>query len=180
MIATKPNKKTFTCTHCKTNHIKWGGKCHFCGSWGTIEEVAIAPKVYQIPKQSKKTKDAIQASKGEMSDLDIFFEKVREIELSGECRCQNCNRSVRNMLNSTEKWIWRTCISHIAEKSKFGSVACEINNYTLSCGDCHSQWGTNWANAVKMPVFKIAKEKFKLFAHKITESTTHLPEELLN
>jgi hypothetical protein len=179
MIATK-QKKSFVCTKCSHSQAKWTGQCMSCKKWNCMDEVAIAPKVYKIPTQSEKTKKAIKDSKGVPTELDLFFDKVREIELQGKCRCENCNRSVRNMLNSEEKWIWRTCISHIAEKSKFGSVACEINNYTLSCGDCHSQWGTNWSNAMKMPVFKIAKERFKLFAHKITENTTHLPKELIN
>ncbi len=28
----------YICSNCKTESLKWSGKCHVCGEWNTLEE----------------------------------------------------------------------------------------------------------------------------------------------
>ncbi len=181
MIATKPDKKTFKCTSCDATHIKWVGKCHFCNSWGSIVEVSVKQKVYQIPKKSKKTKLALEENKGIDTDLQKWFLFQREYELSnGQGICENCGTSVRNFLNSKDEWMWKSCFLHIIPKKTYKSVSTNVNNFVIGCISCHQTYDTSWAKAITMPIFAKAKQKFKLFQHLITESTTHLPKELID
>jgi len=179
MIATK-QKKSFICTSCNQSYPAWRGKC-LCGLWNTIEEVAVVKKAYHIPKISPKRQIEIAESKKKLSDLDIWFNFQKEYELSnGNGKCENCGTSVRNMLNSKDDWMWKSCFGHILPKKTFKSVATNINNFAILCLPCHQNFDSSWMKAMTMPVFKKAKEKFKLFQHLITESTTHLPNELIN
>jgi len=147
-----------------------------------MEETAVEPKKYSIPRQSQKTKDAIKANCGEKTGLDKWFDFQIEYELAnGQCRCQNCNKPIRHQLLSKDTWVKRGSIAHIIPKRSVGgfpSVATHIHNFFIGCLDCHKMYDSSWDAAVKMPVFKIAKEKFKLFRKSITESTTKLPKEL--
>ena len=35
-------KKKYICSNCKKESLGWQGKCAFCGSWGTIEEIEVS------------------------------------------------------------------------------------------------------------------------------------------
>lgn len=35
-------KKKYICSNCKKESLGWQGKCSFCGSWGTIEEIEVS------------------------------------------------------------------------------------------------------------------------------------------
>lgn len=160
MLQSKKIKSTFVCTSCQANHVQWYGRCSKCNSWNTIEEVA--------PKNTK-------------SDLDIFFEFARQHALDNNlCHCENCGKSIRNQLNSKDMWVWRASIAHCLPKKTFVSISTHVHNYMLLCLACHGQYDSSWHNAMKMPVFKIAKTKFKLFKGSITEPLGKLPEELIN
>jgi DNA repair protein RadA/Sms len=43
-MAKKPEKSTFYCTDCGTEHSRWAGQCSACGAWNTLKEW-VAPKV---------------------------------------------------------------------------------------------------------------------------------------
>lgn len=165
-------------------HPKQLGLCRGCAKFNTIEETTIAPKVYKIPTQSKKTKDAIQASKGVMTDLDKWFDFQIEYELTnGKCQCQNCNKPIRHQLLSKDTWVRRGSIAHIIPKRPIGgfpSVSTHLHNFFLACLDCHKKFDSSWDAAVKMPVFPIAKAKFNLFRNAIKEPLGKLPDELIN
>jgi 5-methylcytosine-specific restriction endonuclease McrA len=151
MVTTKP-KSTFTCSSCKANHVQWMGRCHFCKSWNTITEGVVAPK--------KKDK----------SGLDIWYEFQRDYALENTpCKCENCGKPIRSQLLSKDMWIWRGAICHIIPKGKYPSIGTHLHNFFLACLDCHSKFDSSWDKAVTMPVFAIAKTKFKLFKSCITE-----------
>lgn len=153
MIKSK-QKIHYRCTNCNADHVQWYGKCHFCKLWNTICEVT--------PQNTK-------------SNLDIFFEFARTHALdNGLCKCENCGKSIRSQLNSKDTWLWRGAICHVIPKSKFGSVATNIHNYLLMDLQCHADYDSSWEKAQKMPVFKIAKTKFKLFKASITEPLTKI------
>jgi len=66
-------------------------------------------------------------------------------------------------------WIWRGAICHIIPKGKYPSIGTHLHNFFLACLDYHSKFDSSWDKAVTMPVFAIAKTKFKLFKSCITE-----------
>ena len=37
-MAKKPDKSTFYCTDCGTEHSRWAGQCSACGAWNTLKE----------------------------------------------------------------------------------------------------------------------------------------------
>ena len=137
---------------CGARYVKWVGRCR-CGLWNSLVEEAVV---------SKK-------EKADWYELQIWNELK-----NGKCKCENCGVDVRGDLKSKEIWIRRGCISHILPKSNFASVATNVNNYMVQCLNCHSQWGTSWLNASKMPCFSIAKKKYQLFKNLITESKTKI------
>ncbi len=49
-------KKKFVCTACNKESLGWQGKCSFCGSWGTVEEVDSLPEKTVSGKILKKSK----------------------------------------------------------------------------------------------------------------------------
>ncbi len=179
MIATLQKKK-YTCTSCGHASMKETTYCQFCKSYNTIISEEVKPKQKRISPISKKKQQELLESKGVVSELDLFFDKVRELELGGGCLCENCNISVRNALNSKDIWVWRGCIAHVALKSKFRSVACNINNYILLCLNCHATFDSTHEKQSNMKVFPLAKERFNKFKHLITESTSRLNPQLLN
>lgn len=180
MIATK-QKKSFICTSCHNSQPKWTGQCQSCKSWNCMEETAIEPKKYSIPKVSEKRKAENELNKNIPSDLDKWFDFQIKYELdNGECKCQNCHCSVRNNLNSKDNWIRRGSIAHVVFKAKWASVATHIHNFMILCLDCHKKYDSSYETAMQMPVFQIAKTKFKLFKSAIKEPLGKLPEELIN
>jgi len=180
MIATK-QKKSFICSKCHNSQPKWTGQCQSCKSWNCMEETAIAPKVYHLPKQSAKTKQAVQDSKGVQTDLDIWFDfQIRHELENGKCLCQNCNAPIRHQLLSKDTWVRRGTIAHVIAKSKFPSVSTHIHNYFIACLQCHTDYDSSFSKAVMMQVFPFAKTKFKLFQSAIKEPLGKLPDELIN
>lgn len=101
--------------------------------------------------------------------------------INSKMKCENCGADLSHY-NETD---WKGSQHHIIEKSGVNgcpSVSTNLLNHgVLGKWCCHSQWHTSYANAVKMPFFKIAKERFELFKDKIIESERkHIPEVLLN
>lgn len=184
MVSTK-QKKSFICTTCHNSQPKWTGQCQSCKSWNCMEETAIEPKKYSIPKVSEKRKAENALNKNIPSDLDKWFDFQIKYELdNGECKCQNCNKPIRHQLLSKDVWVRRGSIAHIIPKRPVGgfpSVATHLHNFLILCLSCHSdQYDSSWDKAVKMPVFQIAKTKFKLFKSAIKEPIGKLPKELIN
>lgn len=146
-------KKTYQCSACKANHVQWYGCCHFCKSWNKIEEVAVATKV----------------DKSDWYDIRIQWELKH-----GLCTCDNCGKAIKYQLKSKDTWVSRGAICHILPKSKFPSIALNINNYFVGCLACHSDYDSSWDKASKMQVFALAKKKFKILKPLITESLTKI------
>lgn len=101
--------------------------------------------------------------------------------INSKMECENCGADLSHY-NETD---WKGSQHHIIEKSGTNgcpSISTELSNHgVLGKWCCHPQWHTSYANAEKMPFFKIAKERFKLFKDKIIESEKrHIPEIFLN
>lgn len=103
----------------------------------------------------------------EKNELELWF--LMHMNTSKKV-CENCGGDLSHYDNKA----WRGSQHHIIEKSKINgcpSVATEpLNHGVLGRWCCHPQWHTSYQNAVKMPFFKIAKERFELFKDKIIES----------
>lgn len=136
-----------------------------------LKQEALIPKVRvrkPIPRWSQKRLARMKEEKENKTDigLDKWFEY--HIEHS-KMICENCGKDLSNY--SYEDW--RASQHHIIEKSKINgcpSVSCELDNHAvLGKWCCHAQWHTSQANAIKMPVFKTAKQRFELFKNKIAE-----------
>lgn len=92
--------------------------------------------------------------------------------------CENCGAPIM-------AYELFTCQAHILPKrdNQFPSVAGVIENHmtlgTVRCS-CHYTYDRSWEDAAAMPVFAIAKERFKGFAHKIAPEEKHrIPEAFL-
>jgi hypothetical protein len=183
MITTK-QKKSFICSKCNMSFPNWRGKCN-CGEWNTLNETAIEPKKYVIPKQSEKRKLDMKNTEGVKSDLDLWFDFQIKYELeNGKCKCMNCDAPIRHQLLSKDTWVRRGSIAHIIPKRPVGgfpSVATHLHNFIILCLQCHNDvYDKSWESAVKSRVFPIVKARFKLFRNSIKEPLGKLPEELIN
>lgn len=81
-------------------------------------------------------------------------------------RCNNCGASIAHY---NMKYLHGSQ-HHIIEKHLCPSVATDLRNHVvLGFFCCHSQAHTSYANVVKMPVFRLMKERFELFKDCIAE-----------
>lgn len=89
-------------------------------------------------------------------------------------RCDNCGASIAHY---NLKYL-RGSQHHIIEKHLCPSVASELlNHVVLGFFCCHQQAHTSYMNVVKMPVFRLMKERFELFKDKIAdEERKNVPE----
>jgi len=63
-MAKKPEKSTFYCTDCGTEHSRWAGQCSACGAWNTLKEwvqpKAVAGSVAKVSGYTGSTSAVIQ------------------------------------------------------------------------------------------------------------------------
>jgi alpha-L-fucosidase len=100
--------------------------------------------------------------------LEEWFKNVAK-EIDKKPYCWNCG-----------EWIspkyYRHASAHIFPKAHFFSVSINPNNYLVlgaGCG-CHSEFDSSIEKACKMPVWKIAVERFRLFEPYIKERHKYL------
>jgi hypothetical protein len=173
-------KKKCKCGCNKYPSIGCNGYAYSCMPQELKEKVGNKRKL-QIKNRNKRNAAALKLHKVQRelngdSELDLWFSlKMNTCEKI----CENCGASLLNY----NEWEWRGSQHHIIEKSKINgcpSVATNPYNHgVLGYWCCHSQWHTSWSNAVKMPFFKIAKERFELFKKDIVE-VGKIPECFLN
>lgn len=84
-------------------------------------------------------------------------------ELKGTCL--NCGKKSHK---DNEK-LWVHSIAHILPKSLFKSISKNNFNWIELCITCHTAYDRTWDEASKMPIFKLAKEKYNLFKEQIAE-----------
>jgi len=97
-------------------------------------------------------------------DLGVWFNyfTINAIRI-----CENCDASLSHY--NDEDWFGSQ--HHILEKSKFPSVAGNLNNHmVLGKWCCHSQWHTSMLNASKMQCFYLAKHRVQKLLPKLTEA----------
>jgi hypothetical protein len=94
---------------------------------------------------------------------------------AGDWLCENCGAP----LDHFDEKVRRSHHAHILPKKIFKSVADHPNNHLLlggmfsPCG-CHYAFDASWERASRMHVFQIAKDKFLLFRHLLTEKERRL------
>lgn len=152
------------CTDGKSKYLT-AGRCDF-HYWSHRQKVNSEKK-----KHILTATDALEKTFGmskPQSELYLWFSEKMKIS---EPICENCGCKI-NKYNHEE---WHGSQAHILPKSIFNSVKTHPLNHLVLCrygNFCHGQYDSSWDNASKMPVFKIAKERFYQFQHLIV-----LPEE---
>lgn len=118
-------------------------------------------------KSYAKEVDAVEWAKNAGSLQEWFKNVAKEIDKNPYC--WNCG-----------EWIspkyYRHASAHIFPKAHFFSVSINPNNYLVlgaGCG-CHSEFDSSIEKACKMPVWKIAVERFRLFEPYIKERHKYL------
>lgn len=166
-------KKQFVCSDCHATFPKWRGKCT-CGLWNSINEEAIEPKVYRIPRVSQKRKEQV---KDLDTELDIWYEEQRVLALKGDRKCACCGADITSDLQSDKKWINRRNICHLLPKGKYYSVATHPLNKILLCWDHHTYFDNSWLKARRMNIWGEVVRTVRLFIKEVEEPTGKLPEE---
>lgn len=105
---------------------------------GLAEPLPTKKEKKPIAKVSKKKAEQnkqLALSKGD-GKVDEFFLEMKEW-LTGKCAFCNGKTTWKN------KELWRIAIAHLLPKSKFKSVATNINNWTELCWDCHTMFDSS-------------------------------------
>ena len=164
--------KTGVCIDCKDGIFKrlTAGRCSFHYQMHRAKVCAERKKSRIAPT------DALEKTFGmgkPQSELYLWFAKKMK---ESEPVCENCGCKI-NKYNQEE---WHGGQAHIVPKSLFDSVKTHPDNHMILCrygNFCHSLFDGSWLAAEKMPVFKIAKERFKKFEHLIApEERRRIPE----
>jgi len=121
----------------------------------------------KITKKISKEIDIVSPTikvKTPASELVLWYAEIMKKE---EPKCWECGAKI----NKYDTTAWHGAIAHILPKSTFPSIKTHPKNYIILgmyCG-CHGQFDSNWMNAAKMKVIKIAKERFLEFESDIAE-----------
>lgn len=121
------------------------------------------------PIKSKSSRGENSSTKEQKAALNVFFASQ---SLVIPKRCENCLKPL--ILNN--HWNRRKVSCHILPKSPnsgFPSVSLDPQNMIFMCCDSgcygHSKWDNGDANdRIKMPVYKIAIERFRNFENELT------------
>lgn len=134
-------------------------------------------KVNQEKKKRRLSPtDALEKTFGmgkPQSELFMWFaEKMK----TSDPVCENCGCKI-NRYNQEE---WHGSQAHLLPKAHFDSVKTNPLNHLVLCrygNFCHAKYDGSWDAASKMPVFPIAKARFKQFEHLIAqEERRRVPE----
>ena len=138
------------------------GKCnsHYQDSKAIVIRNAAPSKLKELA-ENKKT-------------LSAFY---KEEEKKIPPLCENCNKAI----SIPEALPKRTAIAHIVPKRTIKSVQTNEHNVWFGCWQCHTNYD-NWPEekVAKMPVIKIVRERFKLFAKDIIEKEHKYIPQFLN
>ena len=100
--------------------------------------------------------------------IEFFEEQVENVEY-----CENCGFDLRRKRAGKN-------IAHILPKRIFKSVAAEPRNILYLCSTfdredgatgCHEQFDSSWDKAQKMPVWKLALQRFGEFRDQVKETS---------
>lgn len=128
-----------------------GGKCnaHYQDSKAIVIRNAAPSKLKELA-ENKKT-------------MSVWFKE----QLTQQPKnCENCN----NPISIPPQLPAKTSVCHIVPKSTIKSVKTHPWNRWFGCWQCHTNYD-NWPveKVAKMPVIKLVRERFKLFAKDINE-----------
>lgn len=165
------------CCDCTDNKEKAiiAGRCLYHYKKHRIEVAKYKKKARALssPHPVSKVKNAVVKPKDYNKKLDSWF---KYFIVNAPKRCENCNTSLAHY--NDEDWFGSQ--HHILEKSRFPSVAGNLNNHmVLGKWCCHSQWHTSMDNASKMRCFDLAKLRVKKLLPQLTEAELNRVSELL-
>lgn len=102
------------------------------------------------------------------SDLEKWFDYVATV-IRAKPYCQNCGEFIPPQY-------YRHASAHILPKKIFPSISTNPLNFIIlaaNCG-CHQEYDRSVEDAAKMPIFKLAVQRFRQFEHLITEKHKQL------
>jgi len=74
------SKKVFICSDCGGEHVRWSGKCDYCGNWNTLKEIDTgrASVSAKVEKAKIKKLSLVETKKGErfktgIAEADLVF-----------------------------------------------------------------------------------------------------------
>lgn len=166
--------RTGVCEVCGSKNRLTAGKCPYCYK-------AHRAKICAERKKSRLTPtDALEKTFGmgkPQSELYLWFaQKMKTCDPV----CENCGCKI-NKYNQEE---WHGSQAHLVSKAHFPSVKTHPLNHLVLCrygNFCHAKYDSSFSAASKMPVAKIAMERFRQFEHLIIspEERRRIPEFLL-
>jgi hypothetical protein len=118
----------------------------------------------------KFTKKGMEKRKANREGYGDFFIKHIQIVINEKKVCENCGNKLTGHVSE---------IAHSLSKGRHPSVALENLNILYLCSpftsynsnDCHSKYDRDLVTRASMPVFEIAKERYKLFKDKVKENS---------
>lgn len=116
-----------------------------------------------IPKVSDKKKQELTELKENPENGYAHWFVAQRVKMTGKC----CNCGQPSSKNNDTFFTFS--IAHILPKSKFPSVGKHPDNWIELCVDCHTKFDSSISNAIEMPCFELAVEKFQLFRAVIAE-----------
>ena len=119
-------------------------------------------------KIKKFTQKGMDKRKENRKGYAEFFQKHIHSIRSEKKVCENCSGRLRGGADE---------VAHIISKGNHPSVATEDLNIVYLCSpfssqdsnDCHSKFDKDLSTRGSMPVFEIAKQRYKLFKDKVLE-----------
>lgn len=155
------------------------GVCPLCPK-GTRAGLLIAGKCNEHYQDSKAIviRNAAPSKLKELAEnkktMSVWFKEQLGLQPKN---CENCNKPILIPPNLPAK----TSVCHIVPKSTVKSVKTHPWNRWFGCWQCHTNYD-NWPveKVAKMPVIKIVRERFKLFAKDIIEKEHKYIPQFLN
>lgn len=123
-------------------------------------------------KPLKKLSDKARIEKenerkvGGDDSLDLWFEEMKEW-LTGKCEFCGGKTTWKS------KDLWRIAIAHLLPKSKFKSVAQNVNNWTELCWDCHTMFDSGkitWEMLHDSHEWLLLREQLKIILPMVAEA----------
>ncbi len=110
---------------------------------------------------ANKVKKLSDKEKTETQKLNEFFDEMAKII---PFNCQSCGKP----LYANTKWWKRCCTAHLLPKGLFPSIATNKDNIVflgsslLGICFCHNDYDQSIDKRIKMPIYKIAIERYEL------------------
>src|ERR1700723_3552101 len=126
-----------------------------------------------------KNKPKSEKEKSESQKLNDFFDEMAKVI---PFNCQSCGKP----LYAYNKFAKRCCTAHILAKGLFPSIATNKDNIVfLGAGllgncNCHDLFDGNIDSRIKLPIYKIALQRYEFLKQLLTNKEIDMANKLLN